>query len=437
MTLKSPSKLLTLAIVVLCALGNDAQAFTIISYNANGSADDVTFGFATNNVGDNYAELAGFRLDGDWEFENVQQFGFSMCTNGGSEDFIARIIDNSNNVVATSTVVGESLMPNCSGYASTTANPEDYTYFTLQEPVTLVSGQSVVVSNPNLSSSNIGFYGTTTNSASIFSSRNCYGVNNSQKITACVSSFQLPFLAINDSTSVDVGTRIIDVDNPLNGSLQPDTEVQFNFSYFFNDVDFGKYDYVTGELTDFTTGLSVTLPKQYISLSGTDTYDFTSTLIEGHLYMWRPLIHSTGTTTPAIYGNSNFFDVVTYSGGFTPFPTPDATTTIPELTLECSDDLVSGSICKVAGYLFVPSADTLNKFSGLWENIKNKRPFGYVTKTIDELSNLDASASSAFTLGNVPFMDSVFTPFRTAVSGILWALFAIYFYQRRLIHLDI
>jgi len=435
---KRPSKALTVALLILCALTNKTSAFTIISYNANGNATDVTFGFPTNNVGDNYAEMQGFILDGDWEFEDVQQFGFSMCTNGGSENLIARVLGASNNIIATSTVVSETVMPNCSSYASTTANPEEYTYFTLLDPITFESGQSVVISNLGLGSSNIGFYGTTTASDSIFTSKNCYGVNSTQLIGSCVSGFfTLPYLAINDSTSVDVGTRIISVENPLNGSLQPETEVAFQFSYFFNDVDFGKYNYVSGELTDLETGLTVTLPKQYISLSGTDDYDFTSTLIEGHLYMWRPFIHSTGTTTPTIYGNNNFFDVVTYSGGYTPFPTPDATTTLPELTLECSDDLITGSVCKVFGYLFVPSASTLDKFSNLWQSVKTKRPFGYVTKTIEQLNDLNDTGSSAFTLGTVPFMDSVFTPLRTAVSGILWALFAIYFYQRRLIHLDI
>lgn len=438
MKLKSPSKIASIALLSLLVTFT-AQAFTIIAFNANGQATNATFGVAIDNPLDNYAEMQGFVLDGDWELEDVQQVGFSMCTNGGGSTFIVRVLDSSNNILATTTAVSETTMENCATYASTTATVDDYTYFDFATPRTFVSGQSMVVSELGRGASNIGFYATTSTTGLIFSSRNCYGVNGTQMIGNCLSGFfTMPYMALNDSTSVNVNTRIVNTQNPDNGSLQPSTNVQFLFDYYFNDTeDFGAYDYVSVELTDLTLGYTVVLPKEYITASGLSTYDFTSELVEQHLYMWRPFIHSTGSSTPSIFGNNQTFDVVTYSGQFTPFPTPNSTSTITDLTLECSDDLISGSICKVFGYLFVPDASILDKFSNIWQRIKDKRPFGYVTKTIEQLESLDVSGSSAFTLGTVPFMDSVFTPFRTAISGILWALFAIYFYQRRLIHLDI
>lgn len=105
--------------------------------------------------------------------------------------------------------------------------------------------------------------------------------------------------------------------------------------------------------------------------------------------------------------------------------------------IDCSTFDVGCQFQKAITYLFVPPQNTLDKFSNLWQTIAEKKPFGYVTVTINQLSQLNTSGASAFNLGTLPFMDSVFTPFRTLLAGILWGVFAVYFYQRRLIHLDI
>lgn len=105
--------------------------------------------------------------------------------------------------------------------------------------------------------------------------------------------------------------------------------------------------------------------------------------------------------------------------------------------IDCSLYDVGCQFQKAITYLFVPSNDVLNKFSNLWQTIAEKRPFGYVTITINQLKELNTSGTTAFTLGDIPFMDSIFTPFRLLLASILWAVFAIYFYKRRLINLDI
>jgi len=92
---------------------------------------------------------------------------------------------------------------------------------------------------------------------------------------------------------------------------------------------------------------------------------------------------------------------------------------------------------KALTFLFVPSLNTLDKFSNLWQTIAEKRPFGYFTKTVNALQELNTSGITAFTLGDIPFMDSIFTPFRTLIASILWAVFAIFFYHKRLKTLDI
>jgi len=132
-----------------------------------------------------------------------------------------------------------------------------------------------------------------------------------------------------------------------------------------------------------------------------------------------------------------FFNVATNTyfiatGLLTPIDNPYLLTQI-----DCGTFEFGCQVQKAITFLFVPSNDVLDKFKNLWQTIAEKKPFGYVTVTINQLEALDVSGSSAFTLGTIPFMDSLFTPLRTAVSTILWALFAIYFYQRRLKHLDI
>jgi hypothetical protein len=172
---------------------------------------------------------------------------------------------------------------------------------------------------------------------------------------------------------------------------------------------------------------------QEILSSGGGTYSYSVSLTAGHYYMWQPKIYG---ATQSVLGNFQTFDVVTYSGQQSFIP-PTSTSTIGELTLECGDSLITGSVCNLIGYLFVPSSDILNKFSSLWDNVKTKKPFGYVTTTITALTSLDTNSAQAFDLGTVPFQSAIFDPFKIAMGSILWALYAIYFYHRRVKHLDI
>lgn len=105
--------------------------------------------------------------------------------------------------------------------------------------------------------------------------------------------------------------------------------------------------------------------------------------------------------------------------------------------IDCGTFEFGCQIQKAITFLFVPDQDVLNKFTNLWQTIAEKKPFGYVTVTINQLEELNTSGATAFTLGDIPFMDSIFSPFRALMASILWALFAIYFYKNRLIHLDI
>jgi len=105
--------------------------------------------------------------------------------------------------------------------------------------------------------------------------------------------------------------------------------------------------------------------------------------------------------------------------------------------IDCSLFDIGCQFQKAIVFLFIPPENSLDKWGNLWQGIQDKVPFGYFTVTKNALTNLDNSGSTAFNLGNIPFIDEIFTPFRTLMAGILWGIYAIYFYQRRLIHLDI
>jgi len=92
---------------------------------------------------------------------------------------------------------------------------------------------------------------------------------------------------------------------------------------------------------------------------------------------------------------------------------------------------------KAMAFLFKPSNNALNRFSSIWVTISTKPPFGYVSTTITQLNTLTSTSSAAFSFGTIPFVDSIFLPFRALLASILWVIFFISWYHFRLKHLDI
>lgn len=135
--------------------------------------------------------------------------------------------------------------------------------------------------------------------------------------------------------------------------------------------------------------------------------------------------------------DSVFFNVATNTY-FQTFGIESPNATTSDLSqIDCDTFDFGCQMQKAVAFLFYPSRTVLNKFSSIWLTIQDKKPFGYLTVTIGQLGDLDTSGTPTFSLGTVPFMDTIFTPIKTAVGGILWVLFALWFVQRRLANLDI
>lgn len=164
------------------------------------------------------------------------------------------------------------------------------------------------------------------------------------------------------------------------------------------------------------------------------TYDYSAYLNNGSKLIFAYYALENGTiyseTAQSFFNvNTNTYEIAT---GLT---TPNSTPT--ETQNDCSTFDVGCQFQKAIMFLFYPSQTILDKFGNLWQNISTKKPFGYVTVTIQQLTNLDTNSAHAFDIGEVPFQTAIFDPFKIAIGSILWAVYAIYFYQRRLKHIDI
>jgi hypothetical protein len=165
------------------------------------------------------------------------------------------------------------------------------------------------------------------------------------------------------------------------------------------------------------------------------TFTATNTVPEGSKYIRAMYLDTKGNAYSEI--DEVFFNVATNTYK-TAFGIDNPRAGAVGLTqIDCGLFEFGCQIQKAIAFLFYPDANALDRFSSLWQTIAEKKPFGYVTLTINELKSLDTGGAVAFDLGDIPFIDAIFTPFRDLIGGILWALFAIYFYKNRLIHLDI
>lgn len=230
----------------------------------------------------------------------------------------------------------------------------------------------------------------------------------------------------------------IEILNPTYGTTTATTTftVQINFKTPFS-IDFRPTTTRHYEIVDAVTGELNYSYNHTLSPNSSENVQITATTTttQGSKYIRAMYLDSLGNTYSEV--DEVFFNVATNTyytatGLMTPRENPSGLTQI-----DCGTFEFGCQFQKAIVFLFKPSDNVLNKFSNLWQTIAEKKPFGYITVTINQLKNIDESGSAIFTLGTIPFMDSLFTPFRTAISTILWALFAIYFYRNRLIHLDI
>src|SRR3972149_734404 len=82
-------------------------------------------------------------------------------------------------------------------------------------------------------------------------------------------------------------------------------------------------------------------------------------------------------------------------------------------------------------FLFFPNEQSLKNFTNLKKLVQDKPPFAYIFITTSALNSLNDNETGNFELETEEnILDNVFTPLDIALAGILWFLFALWFFNR-------
>lgn len=135
---------------------------------------------------------------------------------------------------------------------------------------------------------------------------------------------------------------------------------------------------------------------------------------------WSTVYTGTGGSTPGSVGIA-YFAIV--GSGF-------QLTTPSQYTCGLLDPLsYTGCIQNALIATFFPSSGAFDSFANLGDLITSKAPFGYLAQTFTAIQGFNDATSSTFTLAaDSTINTNIFTPLRTALAVILWAVFALWFF---------
>ena len=86
---------------------------------------------------------------------------------------------------------------------------------------------------------------------------------------------------------------------------------------------------------------------------------------------------------------------------------------------------VKQAVCQVLVFVFVPSPSSINTFLGVTGSVATKPPFGYYNAIQASILTLNNGTTTALiTASGTAAMAPLFSPVRTALTGLLWFLFA-------------
>jgi len=219
----------------------------------------------------------------------------------------------------------------------------------------------------------------------------------------CSSTVEDAYFII-EATPPDFSTRIIAQNSPANGSTTATTNVNFNFTYYWNDTEEPSIDTVGVLITNMVTGATAFIEET--PTPGENTFSENITLMEDSQYYWQPFLESStsglfiqrGSAQPA-----NQFFVVS-----NPYEGTGINT----------------------GVLATSSATSSNAFAafyqGLNNTIRNNPPFKSVFDTLDlfrELSTTTAAVSLSLPAG---IEDNITDPLKAGMAWLLVIAFGIF-----------
>lgn len=468
---------ITLLIVVGClSEASVVNASVILSNTSDAYTGNYTDLRGTDQPTDNYGEHTGIRVISTWDVESVKSVGMAMCQTltppSVNRDVWLNVLDSSEVVIATSSVVNMADLPYCTSY-STTSLPMQLTYFTFPDSFTLDNDEAIIpVTEIMSSATGIRVLNSNVNPSTIIEDYWCYSQSNSSY--TCLSYFSLPYFELNNAV---VGNDSSNYDGTSYFSSQNSRFVNVKVNSFVVGqlTITGGYYLDPAEVNRNVSELNPTYVKYRNNNRATTTFTTTNNPISatstGYATSTNTYTGLSAGTYDAVVGFSNvgcnlglsgcpFADSYVYityqvnaSGTLiantTTFEYYDNTTPAgsAEANQPCGLSNFSGCISNALAYLFVPSDSTIDGYTQLNNELATKFPFAYAydfSSTINTLYTTTASQSGTLTVpfgtfGNITLISSAqlsAVPFASFIKSLLgyalWIMFMIAMYRRTL-----
>lgn len=262
---------------------------------------------------------------------------------------------------------------------------------------------------------------------------------------SCVDNIQ-PYFVITDDINFGTTTPTIDFDTRFtNGVVSgaSSSTIEFDIDYILETSEFtplNRPDYinVTTLANGFFNDQQVNVSQRFI-LPLTDGAHSKNIQVTDHNFEdgnYVSYVNFWNINNNAIVFNQTGLElsfevsagVVISSVVEEVFNGLNLSTQVP--TADCSLTNITGCLINGLSYVFIPSGESFSQFTGIWDSISSKPPFGYITSTIGVFEGIEATSTPAFTFGTIPFMDTIFTPFRTLMISLLWFIYAVWFYRK-------
>lgn len=102
----------------------------------------------------------------------------------------------------------------------------------------------------------------------------------------------------------------------------------------------------------------------------------------------------------------------------------------PSIDVACDQNgAIARVLCLVLVWAFVPSESVLENVFGVWESLRDVKPFGYIIQVIELRGDMELN-TPAYDLDELPLKATVFDPIRAGLVVIFWVVFMFYLYNR-------